>query len=97
MPLNTEKLREIVSVSRSFHDLHHLADDKTVLKNPHKGWYCHFVDNSLKRPAYRDRITPGEHFSTPGMHHAYLRFDWGDIEAQGEGITDWPKPDRLNS
>jgi len=95
MPLNTANLREKVSLSPSYRDLRHLADDKTVLENPHKGWYYHFVDNSLKRPKYRDRIAPGERFVTSGMHHAYLRFDWGDIEAAGEGILDWTELDAI--
>lgn len=95
MPLNYENLREVVSLSRTYQDLRHLQDDKTVLENPHKGWYYHFVDNSLKRPPYRDRIKRGERFITQGMHHAYLRFDWGDIEAQEEGILDWSEIDDI--
>lgn len=34
-----------------------LQDDKTVLSNPHKGWYYHSIDNGLTRPTYRDGVT----------------------------------------
>ena len=57
MPINPLNKCELVSVSKTYVDLRHLADDKTVLENPHKGWYYHFVDNGMKRPVYRDRLT----------------------------------------
>lgn len=88
MPINVKNEYEVVSVSTTYHDLRHLADDKTVLENPHKGWYYHFIDNSCRRPAYRDRLTEGEGLKTRGMHHMYLRIDWGDIELS-EGECDW--------
>ena len=40
---------EVVSTSKTYQDLGHLADDKTVLENPHKGWYYHFLDNGYYR------------------------------------------------
>ena len=43
------------------HILSHLADDKTVLSNPHKGWYWHYYDNGMKRPIYRDKTPPEKH------------------------------------
>ena len=95
MPLNPESKREVVSCSGSYRDLRHLADDKTVLENPHKGWYYHFVDNSMKHGIYRDRVAPGERFKTAGMHHVYIRFDWGDVEGAGEGILDWSEIDAI--
>ena len=39
---------------KNFVDLRLLVDDKTVLKNPHKGWFWHFIDNGYGRPFYRD-------------------------------------------
>ena len=89
MPLNHESKSEVVSVSKSYRDLRHLRDDKTVLENPHKGWFYHHVDNSMRHPIYRDRVECGARFSTKGMDHVYIRFDWGDVEEAGEGIFDW--------
>ena len=94
MPLNKMNGYEVISTSRSFRDLRHLSDDKTVLENPHKGWYYHLVDNSLKSPNYREGLEPKK-FKTPCMSHMYLRFDWGDIEKDGEGIYDWSEIDRI--
>lgn len=72
-----------------------IADDKTVLENPHKGWYVHFVDNGFARPFYRDSIPAGDHMeSIPGIHHLYIRFDWSDIETE-EGKCDWSKIDDI--
>ena len=95
MPLDLESKCTRVSISPTYRDLRHISDDKTVLENPHKGWYYHFVDNSLKRSKYRDRVEKGQRFVTNGMHHVYLRFDWGDIEAEGEGILDWSEIDAI--
>ena len=89
MPLNLENKYDVVATSQSYRDLRHVADDKTVLENPHKGWYYHYVDNSLKGPRYRDRVKRGEKFITKGLNTVYIRFDWGDIEYAGEGILDW--------
>lgn len=64
-----------------FVDLRPFEDDKTVLKNPHKGWYWHFIDNGFRHGAYRDRVKKGEYMEEfPGMNHLYLRFDWSDAE-----------------
>jgi len=72
-----------------------IMDDKTVLSNPHKGWYIHFVDNGFSRPFYRDSIPAGEHLENiPGIHHLYIRFDWSDIELS-EGVYDWSKIDNI--
>lgn len=66
-----------------FVDLRPLADDKTVLKNPHKGWFWHYVDNGFARGEYRDKHDPADALEDfPGMNHLYLRFDWGDIEKE---------------
>ena len=70
-------------------DLRPLIDDKTVLRNPHKGWYYHYIDNGLNRAYYRDGIAPGDHLeAVPGLNHLYLRIDWADIEPE-EGRFDW--------
>ncbi len=76
-------------------DLRHLEDDKTVLKNPHKGWYWHFIDNGYKRENYRVNHDPSDHLEDfPGLHHLYLRYDWGDIEVE-EGKYDWSYIDAI--
>lgn len=95
MPINPLNKCEIVSTSKSYVDLRHLADDKTVLENPNKGWYYHFVDNGLKRPVYRDRLTEPKKFRTPCMNHLYLRMDWSDIEGEGEGKYDFSYIDKV--
>lgn len=73
-------------------DLIRLRDDKTVLENPHKGWYWHFCDNGLKNPKYRDRIGRYEDF--PGLNHLYLRIDWSDIQPEADKF-DWTKMDEI--
>ena len=95
MPINFINEYEIMKFGANFHDLRHLQDDKTVLENPHKGWYYHFVDNSLRSPKYRDRVTEVKRFKTPCMNHLYLRVDWGDVEYEGEGIFDWSEIDKI--
>lgn len=78
-------------------DLRTLVDDKTVLKNPHKGWFIHYVDNGFRRPAYRDGCEKGDYFTDfPGLNHLYLRFDWSDIEKE-KGVYDFsPLDDIIN-
>ena len=34
-------------------DLFEMRDEKTVLKNPHKGWYWHFIDNGFANIKYQ--------------------------------------------
>ncbi len=82
-------------VSPRYIDLRHLEDDRTVLKNPHKGWYWHYIDNGFRRGAYRAEHDPADHLEDfPGLHHLYLRYDWGDIEVE-EGKYDWSYIDRI--
>lgn len=72
-----------------------LCDESLVLKNPHKGWYFHYLDNGYTRPTYRNE--PGLYEtlgSFPGMHHLYLRFDWYDIE-KDDGVYDWSYLDEI--
>lgn len=93
MPLNLKNKYEVISASKSFCDLRHLWDTKTVLENPHKGWYYHFIDNGLLRGAYRDKVTEVKRFKTP-INHLYLRIDWSDIEKE-EGKLDWSPIDKI--
>lgn len=76
-------------------DLRPLADDKALLKNPHKGWYIHYIDNGIVRPAYRDTIRDGDYLEDlPLINHLYLRVDWSDLEPE-EGKFDWSYLDRI--
>ena len=76
-------------------DLDKWQDDKTVLKNPHKGWYWHYIDNGYGRINYRQGIEPGDYMKDfPGLNHLYLRFDWGDIETE-EDVLDWSYIDAI--
>lgn len=78
-----------------YRDMRRFADDKTVLTNPHKGWYLHFIDNGVTRPTYRDRVSsPEDVLSIPGMPFLYLRIDWIDIE-KDEGVFDWSYIDEI--
>ncbi|HOD92757.1 MAG TPA: DUF4832 domain-containing protein [Clostridia bacterium] len=75
--------------------LHQLEDDKRIIKNPHKGWYWHYIDNSFKRGQYRDLHSSSDHLlDFPVLNHLYLRFDWGDIEIE-DGIYDWSYIDSI--
>ncbi len=72
-----------------------IQDDKKVLKNPHKGWYWHYIDNGFIRGDYRERHDPRDLvLDFPGLNHLYLRFDWGDIEKE-EGVYDWSYIDSI--
>ena len=72
-----------------------ITDENKVLKNPHKGWYFHFIDNGFVRPTYRDEENLEEKLKDfPGLNHLYLRFDWGDIE-KTEGVFDWSYIDEI--
>ncbi len=62
-------------------DLRPLIDDKRVLRNPHKGWYIHFVDGGFARKFYRDGIEKGDYLEDiPGINHLYLRATWAEFE-----------------
>lgn len=86
-----------------YRDYKYLQDEMTVLKNPHKGWYWHFIDNGMSRSVTRKGVTSyayraGEDDynidAFPGMHHLYLRIDWSDIEKE-EGVFDWSEIDSI--
>ena len=64
-----------------YRDLRQQQDDKTVLENPHKGWYIHYIDNGARNDTYRSDITSPEILKKlPGTKFLYLRLDWSDIE-----------------
>lgn len=86
-----------------YHDYKYLQDEFTVLENPHKGWYWHYIDNGCTRQGkrngvirfeYRDREDEFDIKQFPGMHHLYLRIDWSDIE-KSEGVFDWSLIDSI--
>lgn len=84
-----------MSSSVYYHDLRPLHDDKTVLDNPHKGWYLHYVDNGMRFPRYRNTLREGDDLKwMPGLNHMYLRLDWSDIEEE-EGVYRWDKVDEI--
>jgi hypothetical protein len=60
-------------------------DTLRVLKNPHKGWYHHLLDNGTE--LYRIR-NDSVFASFPGMDHLYLRLAWSYLEPE-EGKYDW--------
>ena len=60
-------------------------DTLRVLKNPHKGWYHHHLDNGINRYLIKNDSI----FTTfPGMDHLYLRLCWSYLEPK-EGEFDW--------
>lgn len=82
-------------IRRNWTDLRLLLDDRTILRNPHKGWYYHYVDNGFARAAYRDGAKDDEYLTSfPGLNHLYLRIDWCDIERE-KGVYDWSAVDEI--
>ena len=76
-------------------DIYPLRDEKTILKNPHKGWYWHFIDCGYSRPRYRDDAELiGDAEAFPGLTQLYLRFDWVDINPE-KGVYDFSYLDRI--
>ena len=77
-------------------NLDSVADDKRVLKNPHKGWYWHFVDNGMRNGLFRDKTPDGETYKTfPGLNHLYLRLDWADIQPDSPDEFNWNEVDEI--
>jgi hypothetical protein len=76
--------------TEGFVDLRKYEDDKTVLRNPHKGWFWHYIDNGMRHGAYRDRNETDYSLAKdfPALNHLYLRFDWSDIEKE-PGVYDF--------
>lgn len=80
---------------KKYYSYYSIADENTVLKNPHKGFYFHYVDNGFVRPIYRDEENLEEKLcGFPCMNHLYIRFDWIDVE-QTEKCFDWSKIDEI--
>lgn len=86
-----------------YHDYKYLQDEFTVLSNPHKGWYWHYIDNGMTRcefyqgrwhHSYCDAEDEFDITEFPGLHHLALRIDWYDIEKQ-EGVFDWSRIDEI--
>jgi len=66
-------------------------DTSRVLKNPHKGWYHHLLDNGVdKYPIKNDTLFA----AFPGMDHLYLRLAWSYLEPE-EGKFDWHRIDEV--
>jgi hypothetical protein len=89
--LDTENNNDLL-----YWDLRPFQDEVRVLRNPHKGWYWHYVDNGLGRTAYREPeyADPEDMLRDfPGLNHLYLRLDWADIEPE-EGQFDWSFVDK---
>ena len=59
-------------------------DTVRVLKNPHKGWYHHLLDNGIGKYSIKDDAL---FYSFPGMDHLYLRLCWSYLEPE-EGKFD---------
>lgn len=97
-PIEPQTLFGIVddrTTARHQVDLRTLIDDRTVLRNPHKGWFFHYVDNGFGRPEYRDKHPAGDYLADfPAMNHLYLRFDWCDVEPE-RGVYDFSKLDAV--
>lgn len=76
-------------------DIFALRDEKTVLKNPHKGWYWHYIDCGYSRPRYRDdKELIGDFTAFPGLNQIYLRFDMVDINPK-KGVYDFSYLDEI--
>ena len=66
-------------------------DTLRVLKNPHKGWYHHLLDNGISSYTINDEQL---FRSFPGMDHLYLRLAWSYLEPK-EGEYDWHRIDEV--
>ena len=71
------------------YDLYAQRDERTVLANPHRGWYWHYIDCGYQRPRYRDDAALiGDPAAFPGLTMLYLRFDWVDVNPE-KGVYDF--------
>ncbi len=66
-------------------------DSETVLKNPDKGWYHHYYDNSID---YYRAKTDGELDAIPNLDHLFIRLPWAYFEPQ-EGTYNWSLIDKV--
>jgi len=72
-------------------DFRTLWDTTRVLKNPHKGWYHHLLDNGISNYKINDEKIL---LSFPGLDHLYLRLAWSYLEPE-EGKYDWRRIDEV--
>lgn len=66
-------------------------DTLRVLLNPDKGWYHHYMDNSISGYGLKSEA---ELDTFPGMHHLFLRFAWAYLEPE-EGQFRWETIDTV--
>ncbi len=72
-------------------DLTPYYDTLRVLRNPHKGWCHHLIDNGTGKYGIRDDSL---FFAFPGMDHLYIRMAWSYLEPE-EGKFDWSYIDQV--
>lgn len=72
-------------------DFYSSWDTVRVLKNPHKGWYHHVLDNQIEKYRVKDMAL---FESFPGMDHLYIRLAWSFLEPK-EGHYDWHLIDEI--
>jgi hypothetical protein len=91
--INRDQLSENPPVKSSLQtiDFKPKWDTLRVLKNPHKGWYHHLLDNGISTYAINDEQL---FRSFPGMDHIYLRLAWSYLEPN-EGEYDWHRIDEI--
>lgn len=78
-------------------DLRPFADDQTALRNPDKGWYIHYYDNSIDKYGVKDgEFLPPERALEliPCLDHVYLRLAWSHLEPK-EGEFNWQLIDKI--
>ena len=74
-------------------DLASLKDTETALKNPDKGWYIHYYDNSIIK--YGVGLSAKNAVALiPCLDHIYLRLAWSYLEPK-EGQYDWNVIDKV--
>ena len=75
------------------YDLTALADSATALKNPDKGWYIHYYDNTLSK--YGNGLSAKDAVAMiPCLDHIYLRLAWSYLEPR-EGQFNWNVIDKV--
>ena len=75
------------------YDLAPAADSKSALKNPDKGWYIHYYDNSIEK--YGTGLKAKDAVAMiPCLDHIYLRLAWSYLEPK-EGQFNWPLIDKV--
>ena len=74
-------------------DLTPMADAKTPLANPDKGWYLHYYDNGTHNYGKRKSAEWTLEFM-PYLDHVYLRMPWCTVEPE-EGQFKWELIDKV--